>query len=101
MNTEKLVLAALKEKNPALHKELAQAGTLRAFVEERAEEISDAVGTLTMELAPKQGYKQAKSLPEAAGILKACEATAKEIVFAEMLEFPQDDSERSGNSKTA
>jgi hypothetical protein len=89
---ETLVLAAMKEKAPALHQQLADLGRLKAFVADHADQINDQIVTLTMQLAPKQGHNKAKSLQEGAAILKACEATATEIVLAEMLEFPLDET---------
>ena len=53
METYDLVKAALKEKNPALFKELASSGELHQFVTERADEIQDEIATLTMELSNK------------------------------------------------
>lgn len=89
---ETTVLRALKEKSPALHQQLTDQGKLKAFVTDQADEINDQIVTLTMQLAPKMGHNKAKSLPEAAGILKACEATATEMVLAEMLDFPLDET---------
>lgn len=97
---ETMVLTALKEKNPALHQQLTEAGTLKAFLSDQAEEINSQIVTLTMELAPKMGHDKAKSLPEAAGILKACEASATETVLAEMLEFPLDETSLPSQDET-
>jgi hypothetical protein len=98
--TEKIVLAALKEKSPALHRQLADSGKLRDFLTDQAEEIDSQIGTLMMELAAKQGANKAKSLPEKAGILKACESMATEIVLAEMLDFPQDETSPQSQGET-
>lgn len=46
--TENLVLAPLKEKNPALHRTLAASGELMVFVTERADEIADYSPPLEM-----------------------------------------------------
>ena len=100
-NIEKTVLAALKEKAPTLHADLSATGKLRAFVANQAEEIDEQIVTLTMQMAPKMGHDKAKSLTEGAAILKACEATATEIVLAEMLQFPLDEtSPQSPDSTT-
>ena len=48
-----LVKAALKEKNPALYKELAASGKLNEFVRERADEIRSATVALTMDISAK------------------------------------------------
>lgn len=100
-NLEKMVLAALKDKAPSLHKELAASGKLRAFVTERADEINSEITTLTAEIAHKQPeYKNAKTLMERAGVLKMAEFLAMERVFAEMLEFPQDETSQPSQDET-
>jgi uncharacterized coiled-coil DUF342 family protein len=100
-NTEKMVLQALKDKAPSLHRQLSEAGTLRQFVTERADEMNEEIVTLTMEIAtPKPEYKNAKTLIERAGVLKMAEIQAKEIVFAEMLEFPQDETSPPSQDET-
>ena len=92
MQTYSLVKAALKEKNPALFKELSASGELHQFVTERADEIQDEIATLTMELSAKA--RKATSDPmEVAQILKGYDSMAREIVLAEMLEFSQDDED--------
>ena len=92
METYDLVKAALKEKNPALFKELASSGELHQFVTERADEIQDEIATLTMELSAKA--RKATSDPmEIAQLLKWYDAMARETVLAEMLNFPQDDED--------
>ena len=99
---EKTVLLALKDKAPALHQQLSEAGTLRAFLTEQAEEINEQIVTLTMHLAGKQGAFKTPELPlvEKAGILKACEASATETVLSEMLQFPQDETSLPSQEET-
>ena len=53
MQTYDLVKAALKDKNPALHKSLTASGELHPFVMERADEIRSAAVTLTMDISAK------------------------------------------------
>ena len=91
MNTEKLVLAALKEKSPALHRQLAQSGKLQAFVKERSEEIADQRATLTMEIANRNGLQKADPM-KAVGIMSQADSLATESVLSAMLEFPQDET---------
>jgi hypothetical protein len=92
METYGLVKAALKEKNPALFKELSDSGELHQFVTERADEINSEIVTLMMELSAKA--RKATSDPmEVAQILKGYDSMAREIVLAEMLEFSQDDED--------
>lgn len=88
MGMTETVKQALKAKAPGLYRELEEAGTLRAFLEDQAEEINQQIATLTVELAGRQGANKAKSLQEKAAILKAADATATEIVLAEMLRSP-------------
>ena len=53
MQTYDLVKAALKEKNPALYKELTASKKLNEFVRERADEIRSATVALTMDISAK------------------------------------------------
>lgn len=92
MQTYSLVKEALKEKNPALFKELSASGELHQFVTERADEIDSETVTLMMELSAK-ARKETSDPMEVAQLLKGYEAMATEIVLAEMLEFPQDDED--------
>lgn len=101
MNTRNLVLAALKEKAPKLLRELTQSGKLQEFLTKQAEEIDDQIATLTMQIASKRGYSKEKSLPEAAGALKAAERSAAEIVHHEMLDFPQDGTSPQSQGETS
>ena len=89
-----LVCKALKDKNPALHKQLADSGKLTEFVSNLAEQINEQIVTLAVEIANKNGMsrKPERSLLDKAGILKQAESLATEIVLAEMLDFPQDEA---------
>jgi hypothetical protein len=99
MQTYDLVKSALKDKNPALFKSLMASGELHPFVTERADEIQDEIATLTMELSSK-ARKAAADPMELAQILKGYDAMAREIVLAEMLEFPQDDISATSSKVT-
>lgn len=90
MQTTDLVKAALKDKNPALFKELSATGQLSQFVREKSDEIRSAIVTLTMEMSAKDRAKHANDPMAISSLLKGHEAAAREIVLAEMLEFPQD-----------
>ena len=92
MNTENLVREALKEKNPALFKELSATGQLSQFVTETADEIRQQITDGAMAMMFKQGWN---SLPPMERVQKmnAAQAMMREIVLAEMLEFPQDDED--------
>ena len=91
---ETTILAALKEKAPALHQQMTEAGTLRAFVADQEEEINEQIATLGMKLAIKQGAFKTPELPlvEKAAILNRADKMATEIVLAEMLQFPLDET---------
>ena len=92
MQTYDLVKAALKEKNPALFKELAASGELHRFVLERSEAIKSEIVTLTMELSAK-AEKEASGPMDVAQIFKGYDSMAREIVLSQMLDFPQDDED--------
>ena len=98
--TEKMVLAALKEKNPTLHRQLVETNKLRPFLADQSEQINDQIVTLSVHLASQQGANKAKSLVEKAGIHKTAEAMATEIVLAEMLEFPLDETSPQKQDET-
>lgn len=102
MNTEKLVLAALKEKNPALHRQLERSGKLREYVSDLAGEISDQRTTLTMEIASKHGLQAAQKTDpiKAVGIMNMADKLATETVLAEMLDFPQDETSPPSRAET-
>lgn len=90
--TEKMVLAAMKEKAPALHRQLANQGKLQSFLADQADQINDQISTLAVHLSSQRGMNQAKSLVEKAGIINTATLQATEIVLAEMLDFPQDET---------
>ena len=94
MRTEELVREALRHKAPSIYKQLMENGKLSEFLKERADEIREAVATLGREIAVKHGYNEAmKTDPmKAVGIHNMADALAREIVYAEMLEFPQDET---------
>ena len=102
MNTEKLVMAALKEKAPALLQQLTQSGELRQFVMDQAEEITDQIGTLGMQIASKRGcFKPPFPDPMTkVGIMNMANSMATEIVLHEMLQFPQDETSPSSQDET-
>jgi hypothetical protein len=94
MDMQSQVRAALKEKNPALFQQLTKAGILTAFVQDQAEEINDQIVTLMMQMASKQGcFKPPFMDPlKRVGIMNSADKMAREIVLAEMLNFPTDES---------
>ena len=102
MDMQTTVRNALKEKNPALCSQMTKAGTLTAFVQDLAEEINDQIVTLGMQIAIKNGLNQVPERPllEKAGIMNMADKMASEIVLAEMLEFPQDETSPQSQDAT-
>ncbi len=88
--TEELVRSALKEKAPALYRSLAASGELKQFVAVKAAEIVEQVHDLAMQIAENNGYNETDDPMKRVGIYNMAAALAREIVFAEMLEFPPD-----------
>lgn len=88
-NVLTLVREALKDKSPALFKELQMRGGLNDFLAEKVEEIQDAIHNREREIAQAQGYNRLlQTNPmEAAGVMKMASALAREEVLDEMLEF--------------
>ena len=102
MNTmKKTVLAALKEKNPALLQQLTDANQLSSFLEQRSDEISDEIATSTQEIARKNGRNEAKTLEEKAGIIRMSQSLATERALSTMLEFPLDETYPSRPDETS
>ena len=91
--THNLVREALKNKNPALFNSLQTSGKLNEFVTETAEEISSQIVTRVQEMRRQNKWDNLPPM-ELAQHLKAADATAREIVLSEMLEFPQDETSR-------
>lgn len=100
MNTIDLVRNALKDKNPALFRDLQMRGGLKDFLAERTQEIQDAIVSRTMEIAKGQGLTEATSPLDKAALLKVAESLASEEVLAEMLEFPQDETSQPSPDAT-
>lgn len=98
-----LVRDALKDKNPALYKELQAQGGLNDFLAERTQEIQDAVHNRAREIALAQGYNELlKSDPmRAVGVMNMALGLAREEVFAEMLEFPLDETSQPRPAATS
>ena len=91
-NMEELVLAALKNKAPELLKDLKEGGELNEFVKDRAEEINSLTTSLAHQIAEKQGHGKTDDPLEKTGIMNSAIQAAREIVLAEQLEFPPDET---------
>ena len=89
MQTANLVKAALKNKNPDLHRSLQQKGELNAFAVDLADQISEQVVTLTQAQRIKEGWDKLGPM-ECAARMRTASSLNRELVLAEMLEFPQD-----------
>jgi len=93
MQTVELVKAALRDKNPALHKELSAKGELNRFAADLAEQISEQVTTLTQADRIRGGWDKLGPM-ECAAKMKMASSLNREAVLAQMLEFPQDETSR-------
>ncbi len=93
-NMEEVVRLALKDKNPTLFKELSESGELAAFARERAEMIGRMTNDKANQIAVKFGIKDTDDPMEKARIKNGALPMAREIVLAEMLEFPPDETFR-------
>jgi len=93
-NVQALVRDALMDKNPYLFRVLQQHGDLNEFLAQRTEEIKDAIHNREREIALAQGYNELlQSDPmQAVSVMKMAGLMAREEVFAELLEFPQDET---------
>jgi hypothetical protein len=95
MSMTETVRLALQERSPALFRQLQQAGTLQAFVTERADEINQQIADMAMNSPQvRKAWSPDSNLPmmEQAAILNSQTAIARELVLSEMLEFPQDET---------
>ena len=99
-NVRTLVSDALKDKNPALFRELQIRCKLKDFLAEKTAEIQDAIVSRTMEIAKWHGLTEATSPLDKAAMLKVAESLASEEVLAEMLEFPQDETSQPSPDAT-
>lgn len=89
MQTILLIKEALKLKAPALFQSLTKAGKLNEFVQDLADQISSQVVTLTQTQRIKGGWDKLGPM-ECAARMRTASSLNREIVLAEMLEFPQD-----------
>lgn len=92
-----MVSLALKDKNPALFKELAASGQLNEYVANLADEIQSEVVSLT-QAQRTQGKWDDLGPMECASKMAVANSLNLELVLAQMLEFPQDttDEEAAG-----
>lgn len=91
MELRQTIKAALLDRNPKLYKELEAAKTLNEFVADLAKEASSQIVTLTQAQRVKERWDQLGPM-EAAKRMKAADLLNQEIVLADLLEFPQDET---------
>jgi hypothetical protein len=91
MQTHNLVKDALKAKAPSLHKSLAAQGQLSQYAADLADQISDQVVTLTQAQRVKEGWDKLGPA-ECAAKMRTASSLHRELVLAQMLEFPQDET---------
>lgn len=99
MQLYNLVVEALKEKAPDLHKKLSAAGTLREFARDLAAEISSQVVTLTQEQRQRENWDKLGPM-ECAARMRAADLSNLEVVLADLLEFPQDETSPQSPDET-
>ncbi len=85
------VLAALKDKAPALHQQLTDKGELKAYAAGLAEQISSEAVDLTQKQRLREKWDKLGPM-ECAAKMKMAHALNLETVMADLLEFPQDET---------
>ncbi|MEW6038542.1 MAG: hypothetical protein AB1648_09875 [Pseudomonadota bacterium] len=87
-----IVALALKDQRPKMWRELEEAGELDAYLTEFAEMM---VAAFNQSYGEASHAKKIQALPymEKVGALNALERQIEEMLFAELLEFPPDDTE--------
>lgn len=88
MQLHNLVKDLMKDKAPALHKEMAAKGTLTAFVREAAEEISSNVVTMTQALRAREKWDKLGPM-ESAKRIRAADLMHQEQALAQWAESLQ------------
>jgi hypothetical protein len=99
MQTHNLVKAAIKDKAPALYRQLSARGELNQYAVDLADEINAQVVTLTQEQRTREGWDKLGPMACAAR-MKTAMSLNSERVLAQMLEFPQDETSPSSPDAT-
>ena len=99
MQTHNLVKDALKAKAPSLHKSLVATGQLSQYAADLADQISDQVVTLTQAQRIKEGWDKLGPA-ECAAKMRTASSLNRELVLAQMLEFPQDETSPPSQDET-
>lgn len=94
MSMIQTVLLAIKDKAPQLHRQLRANGELNQYAADLAEQIQENVGIEARKIAEHHGYsKLLKTEPmKAVGVMNMAGVLAREIVLAQMLEFPPEET---------
>lgn len=89
---KKIVNQALQDQNPQLGAELAATGMLDEYLTEFAQMLVEA---FSASYGQASHMAEVQKLPpmEKVGRLNALEKEIEEVIFAELLEFPEDDPE--------
>jgi hypothetical protein len=94
MSMIQTVLLALKDKAPALHRQLAEKGELRAYAADLADQISSQAVDLTQQQRLREKWGKLGPM-ECAAKMKMAHELNLEVVMADLLEFPQDETSPS------
>ena len=97
MNVQQIVRLALKERSPELYDQLDQAGKLRAFVEERADQILEYVADKTGNdpRVRKAWSPESKlSIVQRAALANSVQQEVLSIALDAFLDFPRDATSR-------
>ena len=89
MGMVQTVEAAIKDKAPDLHRQLAAKGTLGAYSRDLAEQIAQSATDLTQAQRLKEKWDKLGPAQSAAR-MKMAHALNLETAMADLLEFPQD-----------
>lgn len=85
------VEAAIKDKAPALHKQLAASGALREYVQDLSSQISSVTVDLTQAQRLREKWDDLGAI-ECAAKMRMAAALNREVAMAEVLQFPQDET---------
>jgi len=99
MRYEPIIKQAMKDKAPSLHRQMTAAGTLDQYAADLADQMADEIVTLTQEQRA-QGKWDKMGPMVCAGKMAQAASLNRERVFAEMLEFPLDETSLPGPAAT-
>ena len=91
MSMVQTVEAAIKEKAPALHKQLAAKGELREYVRDLSDQISSVTVDLTQAQRQREQWDKLGPM-ECAAKMQMAAGLNREIAMEQVLQFPQDET---------